>query len=169
MGADIHMVVEKKACPRGKPVWVGVNAFPYMRATVYDDTAFPSNDPNREIFVTGKTHWPATDRNYELFGALAGVRWGGPEPRGVPDDASDLALIMIDGWGEDGHSHTWYSLEEALPIFIRNSQFGDPGEAVLTAMSKGTAHAIDQYATNFWSVDYEENLSDYRLIIWFDN
>jgi len=69
-----------------------------------------------------------SDRNYGLFAILAdvrnghgfaGVRTGEPTvpisaPRGVPDDASDGYRDEVRQWGEDGHSHTWFTLAELL-------------------------------------------------------
>lgn len=187
IGADIHMVLEKRVLPPGmmpgNEVWLGVNAFPYVTTTIYDFSrrdrqvraaGAGGSGPNApqvdvEVAFTGSTHWPPTSRNYDLFGALAGVRRPGPEPRGIPTDASLLALHMIASWGEDGHSHTWHTMDEALPIFIQHSQFGDPGAAVLKAMQDGTSKVLDEYMRYFWSLDDEDTLADYRLISWFDN
>ena len=162
MGCDIHMVLEKRIKRR----WVGVNAFPYVHATVY---AF--DDKAREHkSLTGSTHWQVRDRNYNLFAALAGVRGEGPLAKGVPDDVSDLAQMEIDRWGADGHSHSWMLMGEALPIFIVAGQLGPQAAAVLSAFQNGTEHALDDYMENFWSIDPDsETLDDYRLVFWFDN
>jgi len=168
MGADIHMVVERRVKVRDAEVWVGVNAFPYTKAMIYDWGARDA-DPPREVSVSGNVHYPATGRNYSLFAALAGVRGSGPAPLGVPDDASDLALMAIDGWGEDGHSHSWMLMSEALPLFIKLGQFGDPATAVLGAMKDGTVRTLDGYMEHFWQMDEDETLDTYRLIFWFDN
>ena len=57
----------------------------------------------------------ATGRNYRLFAALAGVRGDGPEPKGVPDDASEIVKIAL-GDKSDYHSQSYYSLEEFTEI-----------------------------------------------------
>lgn len=54
----------------------------------------------------------ATGRNYDLFAKMAGVRGRGPEPKGLPDDVSDIVNLAADQWGGDGHSHSFMSLEE---------------------------------------------------------
>ncbi len=67
-------------------------------------------------------------RNYNLFSILANVRNGvgfaGCEtgqgfvpiamPKGLPDDVSPQIKIQSDGWGCDGHSHSWLTLRELL-------------------------------------------------------
>ena len=55
------------------------------------------------------------DRNYELFGRLAGVRCRErviAEPRGIPADVSNVVRREYDGWGVDGHSASWLTLRE---------------------------------------------------------
>lgn len=65
-------------------------------------------------------------RNYDLFAILADVRNGRgfagiptgtgfnpiSEPRGVPEDASEAYLAMVDRYGGDGHSHSWMTVED---------------------------------------------------------
>jgi hypothetical protein len=174
MGCDIHMVLEKRVKVRDREAWVGVNAFPYLTVQVYErnDGAYKT--------ATGSSSWMVDGRNYDLFAQLASVRGEGPrQPLGVPDDASDLALMMVDRWEGDGHSHSWMLMDEALPLFLHHGQLGQPGEAVLTAMRSGTEAAIEKCFDHFWTLDehYDANglfvsrdkLSDFRLIFWFDN
>jgi hypothetical protein len=59
-------------------------------------------------------------RNYKLFELLAGVR-GYDEnaispPRGIPDDVSYGYRTIVDLWDSDGHSHSYYTLDELLDI-----------------------------------------------------
>lgn len=65
-------------------------------------------------------------RNYNLFAMLANVRNGygfaGVDtgdgfvpidmPRGLPPDVSVLVKKQSDGWGDDGHSHSYFTLRE---------------------------------------------------------
>lgn len=51
-------------------------------------------------------------RDYGFFGVLAGVRGSGPEPKGWPDDVSEKLKSESDNWGDDGHSHSWSTLDE---------------------------------------------------------
>lgn len=83
-------------------------------------------------------------RNYELFAMLADVRNYGEtpgeiseadwlasadhgmlhsdridpidEPRGLPDDVSAAVQQSSDEWGIDGHSHSWFTVEELLSV-----------------------------------------------------
>jgi len=165
MGADIHMVLEKFWPDTGE--WVGVNAFPYVQASVYGSPPTPYTPG----VYSGAVHWDAVSRNYTLFAELANVRGDGDgrDPVGLPDDASSLTRMMSESWGVDGHSHTWMLMDEALPIFIRTGQFGDPSKAVVDAMTDGLSVATEQFMHYFWSLDYEEDLKDFRLCMWFDN
>lgn len=156
MGCDIHMVVERKFGER----WVGVHACPYGWAEVMPPTGG---------FVSGRTYWPVRSRNYDLFAALAGVRGDGPEPRGLPDDASDLTVMEAEGWGDDGHSHSWLPLSEALMLFIQHRQVG--------ALEGG--HPLDYFGVDVYTDEDNEGdppdlnarptLAEYRLVFWFDN
>lgn len=75
------------------------------------------------------------DRNYRLFGMLANVRNGYGfagvdtgdavvpihDPRGAPADASPEVRRFIDGWGADGHTHSWATLGELLSYDLTRS------------------------------------------------
>lgn len=134
MGCDIHMVLERKVGDGG---WVGVHNFPYYQ--INGGHAIP----------------PATDRNYERFAKLAGVRGGGPDPKGTPEDVSVLAQMEIDSWGSDGHSHSWMSVGEAAQIFLETAW--EPSDY------------MTQYPTAyFFGVDPDKS-EQYRIVFWFDN
>jgi hypothetical protein len=69
---------------------------------------------------------PYTDRNYDLFAILADVRNGRgfagcktgegfiplADPKGLPDDVSDEVKVEAEQMGGDGHSHSYFTLEE---------------------------------------------------------
>jgi hypothetical protein len=157
MGADIHMVLE---C-RHEGKWIGINDFSYttIRAT---------NLENSSSYV----YFPARDRNYQRFAALAGVRGEGPEPRGIPDDVSDLARMRIDSDGEDGHSHSWLPIVDAARIF---EQTGDNPVAAKVAAKLQDEPAPRSAMSRYFGLSYldeeggEGPASDYRLVFWFDN
>lgn len=106
MGCDIHWILEKWS-PRRKE-WIGVYStcetpLPHGSYVTKDNW-----DDSKEICgATGFFAITARQRNYEVFAKLAGVRGPGPDPRGIPDDASDLTKLALDSWGRDGHSHSW--------------------------------------------------------------
>jgi hypothetical protein len=103
-----------------------------MYTEVYDKTKFdwkPADhividDEGHEKIPYGESIY--SGRNYDLFAILADVRngrgFGGVEtggrkipidqPRGLPDDVSSFVQDMSDGWGIDGHSHSWFTLKE---------------------------------------------------------
>ena len=90
MGCDIHMYIEKKDKEKGQ--WEAVD---------YSD----------DIDV---------GRDYDLFCFLAGVRCGEEpqhfERKGLPDDLSPEVREECEGWGSDGHSHSWLTLEELQTV-----------------------------------------------------
>jgi hypothetical protein len=78
-----------------------------------------------EDYGDGDMHWSNypnalySGRNYSLFEKLANVRSYGEgnaiaEPRGVPEDASDAYLYIVEQWKGDGHSHSYFTLAELL-------------------------------------------------------
>lgn len=101
MGCDIHMCFERL---NYKNQWVTADRF----VCDYDDDRgwFYAVDP---IY---------SDRDYELFTFLAGVRnyYGREipvnEPRGLPEDASPQTREYSDSYGIDGHSHSWMTVKE---------------------------------------------------------
>lgn len=99
MGCDIHEYVEIRK-PDG--TWERV-----------DDKYGPNID------YRGRKCWNL-DRNYWLFGILAGVRSVSftaiKEPRGIPDDASKGVLAAWDDYRGDGHTPSYYTLKELLDI-----------------------------------------------------
>ena len=129
MGCDIHTVIERKVTsPRINARWVAVAI----------------------------EHDASRSRNYDRFAALAGVRGDGPEPRGLPDDASDTALTLADDWGADGHSHSWLPLDEAAALYL--------------ATEFNPSEFVQKYpASEFFGVERPDDTDEYRLVFWFDN
>ena len=129
MGCDIHIVVERQ----WKGEWVA------------------SSIPHHSS--------PSINRNYDRFARLAGVRGPGPEPRGVPKDASQTTRYLVEELGRDGHSHSFYSLAEAMPIFLE------------TGYEQGDF--AKKYPEGFYfGIDHEargSKPSEYRIVFWFDN
>lgn len=159
MGADIHAVLEKYHPEFG---WVGVHDFPYISIDNVNvsSPAWPDDSKTRqEWYDRTYMSWKVLDRNYHLFAMLAGVRGAGPDPKGVPDDASDLAKMGIASWGRDGHSHSYGLLSEVGAIFLLSS--GDPTEILSETRIKSIL--------DLFGLDYSESLDEYRLIFWFDN
>lgn len=152
MGADIHMMLERKTEDYG---WVGLHMF--QGTPIEYSERLKELATEKDIYLPGTAYWRATSRNYRLFGAIAGVRHSGPEPRGLPDDMSDLAKLFTGAWGADGHSHTWLLLDEALPIFAGH-----------VCPEKLIGDRRQYISNDLFDVDHEE-LDKHRLIIFFDN
>ena len=62
---------------------------------------------------------PNLERNYQLFGKMAGVR--GDEkpivlPRGLPDNISDVTELESKWQEGDAHTHSWFNAKEIKEI-----------------------------------------------------
>lgn len=142
MGCDIHMILERKASIKGQDKWVGIETI-------------SSNLVNR---------------NYDFFGALAGVRRDTDKsPRGIPEDASDLSVFKSTEYGEDGHSHSWGTAEEVLLAYISTS-YDKPEELQIEAL-RHSAKAQKTMLERLTGVDtyLDSDVSLYRFVYWFDN
>jgi hypothetical protein len=144
MGCDIHTVIERKVGDE----WITVDTClghhkQWVKQGEYDYSA---------PVVTG--------RNYARFAALAGVRGDGPAARGLPDDLSQTARFLADHYGIDGHSHSWMPLEEAASIYLA-TDFPEPDPESYKA-----SYPIGHY---FNTETDDANVSDFRIVFWFDN
>lgn len=143
MGCDIHSYCEVRR-PDGTWEKVGkVFEYVWYRPDMPTDvwSCYDENDERIEVGHEsgghGKNCWnrnpmwtdnPWSRRNYDLFAILAdvrngygfaGIETGGRfEPisavRGLPVDVSDEVRAESDSWGEDGHSHSWFTVKELM-------------------------------------------------------
>lgn len=164
MGCDIHLVLEKRH--NGK--WIGVNPFDSIRMNCVVNV--PPNTKRENL--SSYFWWAVANRNYALFGELAGVR-GEPsthrEPNGIPDDASDLARMEIDVWGRDGHSHSHLSVKTFAERWLIAH---DQTQQLVEDKLSGGMVLLARTVNELFNVNAEEdgeNLDDYRVIFWFDN
>lgn len=111
MGCDIHHTYEIQQ-PNGEWIHHDFSARHETEGSTNYKTLF--NDP---LYV---------HRNYRLFAFLADVRNGSglagvdtgdmvtpiDEPRGVPGNATDYFKARAFDFGNDGHSHSWFTGEE---------------------------------------------------------
>lgn len=116
---------------------------------------------DRWVMVNTLTSNQTTNRNYDRFAKLAGVRGDGPEPRGIPADVSESVKLHISDWEGDGHSHSWMSLREATPIFRGSSyeRFSDP------EWIKDEESAI----YHFFGSRASRDPDNHRIVFFFDN
>jgi hypothetical protein len=108
MGCDIHMYVEKKIGTNNNESWFCIDDWglnPY-----YNGGSEQDKFEHRPVYRY---------RNYRLFSILADVRNYSEngcidEPRGLPDDVSDVVKEANNEWGCDGHTHSYFLLSELL-------------------------------------------------------
>lgn len=108
MGCDIHIFVEKRIN----------NKWECITEIEEEEDGYLS--PKKDIY---------SERNYSLFGLLAGVRGDAKpikEPAGLPEDVSEIVKKISDRWNGDGHSHSYYTLEDLLK-YDKNTQNPESG------------------------------------------
>jgi hypothetical protein len=141
MGCDIHLYVEKKVKNAWNPV-PGPNPFfgEYLQ------------EPKRIYH-----NWAYKSRNYPLFELLADVRREGEfkalsEPRGLPEDVSDILAKKADN--VDWHSYSYFTLPELLKarskISVVSPEFAQDTLSILERLSEGDPESV-------------------RVVFWFDN
>jgi len=158
MGCDIHMVYEEKYDTE----WVGVHAYPHLSTPAFSGVLTER---------LGDRAWPRiTDRHYELFDKLAGVRGSGsrPESLGVPEDVSQLARVMIAGWADDGHSHSYPSLDEFARRYAKCERV--VAEAAADRLQGGEGFQnIKIICAGGVNIDDDDDEREARIVFWFDN
>jgi hypothetical protein len=147
MECDIHIVLERKCPVQGSKKWVGWARF---------------------------VSYTLAQRNYAFFNALCGVRGSGSEfghePRGIPEDASDMTQACIGEDDGDLHSHSWLTIRELVPCLA--AHWGDadkqPQEYVFERMAEADGNLY--LATRLLDEDITaENADEWRLVFAFDN
>lgn len=108
------------------------------------------------------------ERNYFLFGLLAGVRNYNVqpirEPRGIPEDTCESIKKYFQNWGADAHTPSWFTLYELKKV---QNQLN---EECLQYLIDG----IELRYTQSENYGYKKLLSEdemkrIRLVFWFDN
>ncbi len=110
MGCDIHTYIEKLITiyKSNHSKWVNVDNWRF-------NPYFNENDPEGEEKLTICSIY--RDRNYGLFSILANVRNYSDQPyisqpKGLPVDISKVTRDEAIRWGEDGHSFSYFTLQE---------------------------------------------------------
>ena len=155
MGCDIHIVVERKWNGR----WVGVRT----------DQGF-----TRGGYKSKEGDWVYPEvgrRDYAFFARLAGVRGDGPDPLGIPGDASDLTLALAQEWEYDGHHYSylplkefaerWCAEDEAFIAAMTAERLKGEDRAYARLLNRASIGACDLYG------DTDPN--DFRVVFWFDS
>jgi hypothetical protein len=120
------------------------------------------------------------DRDYILFGKMAGVR--NPTnlepiapPRGLPEDVTICTLLHSEQWEEDAHSHSWLSSEEVsrLEDWWDEEIWSSDQDIDESGLSIQLGYLFYNNFTSFFSKErakyFPERLQDFRWVFWFDN
>lgn len=181
MGCDIHAFAEK--FDEGK--WKQIKGrFKNTYSESYGDEVY-------------------TGRNYELFSLLADVRNGNgivpiALPKGIPTDASHGYLAKVEQYGSDGHSHSYFTLEELKNISKKitgqtihdkslitdkdadgtiketcqstnGKHYGEVGKRKLFSVFKDEKSPIDEIIKSLEEEQDDKDDSKIRLVFFFDN
>lgn len=167
MGCDIHVYVEYK----------------------HNDGHWNADDRHRVIeedeHYSYIEEFSAGGRHYGFFGALAGVRSSavGPlyEPRGIPEDLSDIVQKAIDNWSSDGHTHSYLSLDEYKEVIDNfnkkiDERFPDDLSAKITEddgyfyLYKDCLRKIEKHNAEAILLDAPHlKIKECRIVFFFDN
>ncbi len=170
VGADIHFVVENRD-PNDGLGWAGIywsdasfgpasHNYNLMRAPYETDSDFFRRLDN-SVHPFGRLR----RRDYGFFGRLAGVREEGPDPNGVPNDASVMTSRCLKRWEGDAHSHGHMPLRDFIRLKIVG--YGTLAEAAKTSLAG--RDPIEEFLTERYDgsdFTLDENT---RVVYWFDN
>lgn len=158
MGCDIHLYREKKL----DGAWVTLEKWEREE----------DEEDGRRLNVDYMSQREWRGRNYDLFGALCnGVRrefdFSFAE-RGMPIDAAAETAECCEGWGEDGHSHSYLYLHElrdfaayldthTMPISgVKNRKELAALREVIASGKSVNWNLLYPYAASAWGGDYEK-------------
>lgn len=117
MGCDIHLFTERKRSINNEQKWVNADNWklnPYYEKNNEDgESEYNINSAYRR-------------RDYALFSILADVRNDSgnkpiSEPKGLPEDISEVVRAESDRWDGDGHSHSFFTMKELYDYYEQNN------------------------------------------------
>ncbi len=155
MGCDIDFFVERKikdeylapkARYEGLDRWISCDTWIETEDTISFQFTYELVIPNGKKFYE--------DRNNKLFDRLTGIKNFADvevmaEPRGLPEDVSELVNNANKRLEGDCHSHSWFTLEELL----KEDWTGDEYKDFRVALEK------------MKKIDTPKNV---RAVFWFD-
>lgn len=115
---------------------------------------------------------PSIQRNYALFGKMAGVRGDSEpisQPKGLPDDCSLVTALNAHKWDADGHSHSWLNAKEILELENWLSKQLRDGSWRLEMDYWGYLFGNSWGGFTEYPDEREPFLNDIRFVFWFDN
>ena len=173
MGADIHFTIEHRD-PNDGLGWAGVfwsdasySPSLYNRDYWHDLNANITSEEARRRMDHGVHPFGRLGRrDYGFFGRLAGVRHDGPDPNGVPPDASVMTQRVLARWEGDGHSHGHMSLRE----FVKRKILDDNTLAEAAKSKLQGGDPIAEYLGDCVDESNDITLDDNtRVVFFFDN
>lgn len=160
MGCDIHMFVEVRKRKDPKP------AQEHIEHEWVDGDLYDSNGKMVELHG---------DRNYSLFGILAGVRREAnviDDPRGIPPDCTDRVKKKREDWDVDGHSASYFTLAELQEYRATKSNGFVTSSTTTVNWSAENWNPIDTLIQKLkWRASDLTiwKPEDIRIVFWFDN
>lgn len=117
MGCDIHLFTERKRSINNEQKWV--NADNWKLNPYYEE----NNEDGENKYELNSAY---SHRNYALFSILADVRNDSEnkpisEPKGLPEDISEVVKAESDKWDSDGHSHSYFTMKELYDYYEQNN------------------------------------------------
>lgn len=163
MGADIHMMAEKRSRYTDES-----KEWQPVLAAIFESSYYRDGEQLSD-WNAPYTFQPYEDRNYRLFSVLANVRNGDgltpiAEPRGLPQDIHKFTDWYLEDVDPIDHSATWLTLEEVMAYPWTEIESDWPGHKTLAddcAQFLGNMKNLQAYAKS-------ENC-DIRLVFGFDS
>lgn len=189
MGADIHcyVIVKKPVYKRIEAPGTGFAKSGYKWKLVNFWEKNSMYYPESEDTWEKQEYVPSEcfhDRNYQVFGVLAGVRSDEypqmDEVRGLPSDCPQELVDYIDSWGPDAHDISWYSLAE-LNKAVKNKKkypkhplwYDDDGNPHKDKEDYGPHYGLKRLRDNvrcFAELDsWINDPEDVRVVFFFDS
>ncbi len=145
MGCDIHWMLERLD---DQDQWQAVGAESYFYEHAHQNLSM--------LEVLDLPFSKISNRNYELFSALSGVRRKNTAPLaslGLPHDASSQAKAFVRSWGNDGHSHG--VILGSVLLASQNPQVVEWGKDILAI--KNDLHTIlPEFLVEGYRLDYAD-------------
>lgn len=164
MGCDIHMYVEYR--DDSTQNWVSGDLFRMINT---------SSGPEYNVVEI------YNERNYSLFGILAGVRNMDYEPisypKGLPKDTCEIIKKEYQKWIDDLHSASYLTLRELIDYNDRIRQTDFLANSILEPiieLLKERAHRLHFIPEYYWAFAHlykyaYDKSNDIRIVFWFDN
>lgn len=112
-----------------------------------------------------------TNRDYYLFGRLAGVRDSKSkvyEPRGVPNNLSKEVESVIERWCSDGHSHSWLTFKEFKRALFKDVWYSEDQNNGYTQMINHCEKWIEMEEAEAVLLNLDIK-PEVRIVFFFDN